>query len=99
MALRRGPVDLGQRIADDGEDFHLFFLQAPRSLGDAGLRHTNASIGHARSGDLVTWEVLPDALGPEEAGWDDLAIWTGSVVREDDRWAMFYTAISTAVTV
>lgn len=83
-------------MADDGEYYHLFYLQAPRALGDAGLRHTNATVGHARSTDLVAWEVLPDALGPRAGAWDDLAIWTGSVVQADDgSWLMFYTAIST----
>jgi len=82
-------------VADDGEDYHLFHLQAPRSLGDPDLRHLAATVGHARSKDLVTWEVLPDALGPTEGSWDDLSIWTGSTVRGDDgRWRMFYTATS-----
>lgn len=83
-------------IADDGESYHLFFLQAPRSLGDPSLRHARATIGHAVSADLVDWKVLPDALGPLEGGWDDLATWTGSVARGDDGvWRMYYTAIAT----
>ena len=83
-------------IADDGEDYHLFFLQAPRSLGSPDRRHARATIGHARSHDLVDWEVLPTALEPQAGAWDDLALWTGSVVRGDDGvWRMFYTAIST----
>jgi beta-fructofuranosidase len=82
-------------MADDGEHFHLFYLQAPKSLGDPGLRHLAATVGHARSTDLVEWEVLPDALGPTEGSWDDLSIWTGSVVRGDDGlWRMYYTATS-----
>ena len=52
-------------IADDGDRYHLFFLQAPRALGDPGLRHTAATIGHATSRDLVDWEVHADALRPE----------------------------------
>jgi len=40
-------------VADDVDDYHLFYLQAPRVLGDAGLRHVNATVGHARSRDLV----------------------------------------------
>ena len=83
-------------VADDGDDYHLFFLQAPRALVDPSLRHARATIGHATSRDLVDWTVQPDALGPDPAGWDDLALWTGSVVRgDDDVWRMFYTAIST----
>jgi beta-fructofuranosidase len=83
-------------VADDGERYHLFFLKAPRGLEDPSLRHARATVGHAVSTNLRDWEVLPDALGPEPGSWDDLAIWTGSVVRGDDgRWRMFYTAIST----
>jgi beta-fructofuranosidase len=75
----------------------VFYLQAPRSLGDPELRHHNASIGHAVSSDLRSWTVLPDALGPGPSGsWDDLATWTGSVIDHDGRWYMLYTGISRA---
>jgi beta-fructofuranosidase len=82
-------------IADDGERYHLFFLKAPRALEDAGLRHTAATIGHASSLDLVDWDVHDDALLPDAKRWDDVALWTGSVVRGDDgTWRMYYTALS-----
>ncbi len=79
----------------DGRDYHAFYLQAPRSLGDPELRHLNASVGHAVSKDLRHWRVLPNALsaGPPGA-WDDRAAWTGCVVRERGRWHMFYTGVS-----
>jgi Glycosyl hydrolases family 32 N-terminal domain len=74
-------------IADTGSDYHLFFLNAPRSLGDPNLRHRSAVVGHAVSSDLVHWEELGHALGPgPEGDWDDVAIWTGSVIRGDDAW-------------
>jgi beta-fructofuranosidase len=76
---------------------HVFFLQAPISLGDPDLRHWNARIGHAVSDDLRTWELLPDALSPGPAGtWDDRATWTGSVVEHDGTWYLFYSAVSDA---
>ena len=82
-------------VADDGDDYHLFFLKAP-ALGDPAQRHTRATVGHAVSTDLTDWQVLPDALGPVTGSWDDLAIWTGSVLRGDDGvWRMFYTALNT----
>jgi beta-fructofuranosidase len=82
-------------IADDGDRYHLFFLRAPRALGDPGLRHTAATIGHATSRDLVDWEVHADALRPEAGRWDDVALWTGSVARGDDGvWRMYYTGLS-----
>ena len=79
----------------DGLTCHLFYLQAPRALGDERHRHRNATIGHAVSTDLANWTVLPDALGAGPRGaWDDIATWTGSVVRDDSRWVMLYTGIS-----
>src|SRR3954452_16296261 len=84
-------------FATDGDDVHVFYLQAPRSLGDPELRHHHATIGHAVSADLRTWRTLPDALGPGAPGaFDDLATWTGSVLRHDGRWHLFYTGVSRA---
>ena len=83
-------------FAQDRADTHVFFLQAPRSLVDPDLRHRNATLGHAVSSDLTTWEVLPDPLPRNEAGaWDDLATWTGSIVRVRDTWHLLYTGLST----
>ncbi|CUR55182.1 putative Glycosyl hydrolase family 32 domain protein [metagenome] len=83
-------------LADDGVDYHAFFLQAPRSLGDPELRHANASIGHAVSSDLSSWTVLPTVIAPGPAGsFDDLSTWTGSVVRDRaGRWWLFHTGIT-----
>ena len=76
---------------------HLFYLSAPRSLPDPEMRHANARCGHAVSRDLVHWTQLPIALEPGAAGsWDDRAIWTGSVCRAGDRWAMLYTGTNWA---
>lgn len=81
---------------DDGGDRHLFFLHAPRSLGDPDLRHRNASVGHAVSADLTSWTRLPDALAPQQApAFDDLATWTGSCVQDPEGgWRMFTSGIS-----
>ena len=49
-------------------EYHIFYLQAPRSLGDERLRHRSATIGHAVSTDLTNWTVLPDALQPGPPG-------------------------------
>jgi beta-fructofuranosidase len=83
-------------LVQDGPDYHLFFLQAPSALADPTLRHARATVGHATSTDLTSWTYHGTALGPSDSGWDDLATWTGSVVRGDDVWRMYYTAISTA---
>jgi beta-fructofuranosidase len=86
-------------VVRDGPSFHVFYLQAPRSLGDPDLRHWHASIGHAVSRDLRHWDVLPDALGPGEPGaWDDYTVWTGSIEPQSspsgaplDGWRLLYT--------
>jgi beta-fructofuranosidase len=80
-------------LVDDGSDYHLFFLYASRALRDPHARHYRASVGHAVSSDLVHWERVVDALVRSDApAFDELATWTGSVVRHPDgRWFMFYT--------
>jgi beta-fructofuranosidase len=84
-------------LARDGDAYHVFYLQAPRSLGSPQLRHRAATIGHAVSSDLRSWTTLPDALAAGAPGaFDDLATWTGSVVRTDGGWMLFYTGISRA---
>ena len=81
-------------IADDGKRHHLFFLEAPRSLGDATQRHTAARIAHASSTDLLTWDYHGEVFAPSDMGFDDLAIWTGSVVHDGTQWRLFYSALS-----
>jgi beta-fructofuranosidase len=85
-------------IADDGDRYHLFFLKASRALLDPDRRHWRATVGHATSTDLTTWTEQADALIPDDStAVDDLATWTGSVVREDGgTWRMFYTAVDRA---
>ena len=80
----------------EGSDYHFFYLQAPRSLKNPELRHWNTSIGHALSQDLVHWEVLPDALAPstKKDAWDNFTTWTGSTIRHQGKWYMFYTGTS-----
>lgn len=85
-------------LAQDDGEYHIFYLQADRALRDQHLRHWNVSIGHAKSTDLKDWIVLPDALRPSppnkhypEIPWDNYTTWTGSVLKHDDLWYMFYT--------
>ncbi len=85
-------------LADDGQDYHLFFLYASRALKDPEARHYRASIGHAVSSDLVDWERVTDALvRSDPPAFDDLATWTGSVIRHPDgTWFLFYTGATAA---
>ncbi|MBL8161985.1 MAG: family 43 glycosylhydrolase [Anaerolineae bacterium] len=84
-------------FARDGLDYHLFYLQASSHLEHPDLRHWNVSIGHAVSQDLRNWSVLPDALHPaadDPQAFDSFTTWTGSVIRHDGLWYMFYTGAS-----
>ena len=80
-------------IADTGAEYHLLFLYASRALHEPDRRHVRASIGHAVSTDLTTWTRVADALVRGDApAFDDVATWTGSVLRGPDGvWRMFYT--------
>lgn len=80
-------------LADDGALFHMYFLHAPRSLGNPDLRHRNARIGHATSSNLIDWDFHGRIFEAGDAGaFDETATWTGSVVRgPDGLWRMFYT--------
>ncbi len=80
-------------VADDGTDYHLFFLYASRALKDPDARHYRASVGHAVSSDLTNWTRVTDALVRSDApAFDELATWTGSVTKGDDGlWYLLYT--------
>jgi sucrose-6-phosphate hydrolase SacC (GH32 family) len=80
-------------LADDGSRHHLFFLFATRALQEEQRRHHRAAIGHAVSDDLRTWARVNNAVAASDPpAFDDLATWTGSVVRgPDERWWLFYT--------
>jgi beta-fructofuranosidase len=79
-------------VAQDGADYHLFFLQADRALGDPERRHWHASIGHAVSRDLTHWDYDGACFYPAAPpAWDDGTTWTGSIIRHDGLWYFFYT--------
>lgn len=82
--------------ADDGQQYHLFFLYASKALKDPDARHYRASVGHAVSDDLVSWERVTDALVHGDVpSFDDQATWTGSVIQHPDgTWFMFYTGLT-----
>ena len=68
-------------LARHGEDWHIYFLQAAKSLGDPELRHRHVSVGHAVSLDLRDWKYLGTCFAPAKGpAWDDWTTWTGSVV-------------------
>jgi len=100
MALKKPQKWVWDFWFEKHEDrYHIFYLQADSALKDQLLRHWNVSIGHAVSTDLTNWEYLPDALKPSEEDFvddglepaDNCTTWTGSIIKKDDTWYMFYT--------
>ena len=84
-------------LFDDGEEFHIFFLRASKALIDPDRRHFRASVGHAKSKDLINWTLLPDALvAADVPAWDEVATWTGSVIKnpKDGLYYMFYAGVT-----
>ncbi len=84
-------------FARNGGKLHLFYLQADQSeCGfNPDLRHNLASVGHAVMTDWGWKELDAIVLARSgERGWDNLSIWTGSVVQDpaSDLYYLFYTA-------
>ena len=74
--------------------YHAFYLQCTNNIQDPEERHNLSSIGHATSNDLIKWHEQPTALLPTNNAWDDLCLWTGSTIKHNDLYYMFYTGRS-----
>lgn len=78
-------------IKDNGV-FHVFYLQCLPTKDSEKRHDNNVSIGHAISKDLIQWKEQKIALEPGiNDAWDNLSLWTGSVIKKDDEYFMFYT--------
>lgn len=77
------------------QTLHVFYLQANQLTCAyiAERRHNLSSVGHAVLTDFG-WQDLPDlpTLSRREGYWDDVSIWTGSIIEKEGRYYMFYTA-------
>ncbi len=80
-------------FAQDGDTYHIFYLQSSNNWTYDWQRHFNVSVGHAVSKDLKNWTVLADALKPSDDlnAFDNYTTWTGSIIKHNNLWYMFYT--------
>ena len=79
------------------DDYHVFYLQQPATLINPEDRHDLwTSIGHAVSKDLYHWKGLPPIIKPSNGldKWDNLVIWTGSIIKKENTYYLFYTGKS-----
>jgi beta-fructofuranosidase len=84
-------------FARKGDELHAFHLQAPREAceGDPDRRHDLASVGHAVLGRWGWREVegAPALAARAGKAWDNLSIWTGSVLAlPSGGFVLLYTA-------
>lgn len=80
-----------------GPTLHAFYLQTPKlaCAYNPQKRQNLASIGHAVLTDFGWREVNPDQPALEKrAGdhWDNLVVWTGSIIENNGLYYLFYTA-------
>ena len=85
-------------LAQNGEDWHIYFLQADNRLADPEMRHRNVTQGHAVSKNLIDWVQLGTCFAPSPSpAWDDWTTWTGCVIQgHDKQWHLFYTGTAHA---
>ena len=84
-------------FAWQGQTLHVFYLQASQlaCAYNPQRRHNPASIGHAVLTDFGWKEIDPDkpVLEKREGNfWDNMTIWTGSIIQQDSLYYLFYTA-------
>ena len=78
-------------LVETDDDYHLFHLQAPRTLRP-NQRHHHATVGHATSKNLVHWKYQGTVITPGQRGeWDDQCIWSGSITEHHGKYYFLYT--------
>ena len=68
---------------------HMFFQHNPENPWAKKIHW-----GHARSANLIDWEILPNALAPGQAGADPLSCYSGCAVSSDGRPVFIYTGVA-----
>ena len=93
--MRMLPPDFWQAkefaFIKEGDVFHLFWM---RHNPNTPLDSTERDFGHAVSMDLRNWTQLDPVLPVRSGSWDDLHVWTPSIVKQGDTFYMFYTGVT-----
>ena len=82
----------------DGGQWHAFYLQLPKAVGPERRWKNNdfyKHVGHATSSDLLHWKDEGPALCALSGTWNDRHVATGSIVKHEGRWHMFFTGRGT----
>lgn len=78
-------------VVDDGGRLHCFWTRGHDWVGG-----DNLDFGHASSVDLVEWTLHP-RIRPGSADPRLERVWAPQIVRELDRWSMYFTGVQLAV--
>lgn len=82
----------------DDNQWHAFYLQLPKAVGSDRRWKNNdfyKHVGHATSTDLVQWKDEGPALCALSGTWNDRHIATGSILKHEGKWQMFFTGRGT----
>jgi len=64
--------------------YHLFYIIINDEIADS----SGINLGHARSSDLNSWDILPSALHIRLGKWDNAQVWAPSIVARGDTFFM-----------
>ena len=85
--------DFWYHFAPDTGIFHLFYLNADRTLVADDKHHMSSQVGYATTKDFLTIDWISDrVLGADPHGWDDTSIWSGEIIKINGGFLMFYTS-------
>ena len=75
----------------DGERFHVFYIRNSYNLPPDS---TEIDYGHAVSYDLSNWTQLDPILPVRPGSWDNLHVWSPTIVKRDSTWFLFYAGVT-----
>lgn len=76
---------------EEDEGYYKYFLQAPNRF-TPNERHDHANVGCSFSKNLENWNYLGTVFKAQPETWFNTSIWTGSVVKHEDNYYMFFTS-------
>ena len=76
----------------EGGLFHLFYIR--HNILAPHLDSTEVDFGHAVSQDLTNWTQLEPVLRARPGKWDDLHVWSPTIIRKNGVYYMYYTGVT-----
>ena len=76
----------------EGGLFHLFYIR--HNILAPHLDSTEVDFGHAVSQDLESWAHLEPVLRARPGKWDDLHVWSPTIIRGNGVYYMYYTGVT-----